>query len=74
MDWFSGLQAGQSLELDFGMIFAGDVQPRIVSLSLNGQDACSGSGTPVSTSTSSTTSGEKVVNSMDLLTIINCQV
>ena len=71
MDWFSGLQAGQTLELGFAMTFAGDAQPNIVSLSLNGQDACSGSGTPEPTSTSSTTSGEKVMNlDMDLFAII----
>ena len=59
MDWFSGLQAGQTLELGFAMTFAGDDQPDIVGLSLNGQDACSGSGTAEPTSTSSTTSGER---------------
>ena len=56
MDWFSGLQAGQTLQLDFAMTFEGDVQPNIISLSLNDQDACSGSGTAEPTTT---TSGEK---------------
>ena len=59
MDWFSGLQAGQTLQLDFAMTFEGDVQPNIISLSLNDQDACSGSGTAEPTTT---TSGEKVVD------------
>ena len=71
MNWFSGLQAGQTLELDFQMTFAGDDQPNIVSLSLNGQDACSGSGTTEPSSTSSTTSGEKMMSlAMDLFCII----
>ena len=53
MDWFSGLQAGQTLELEFAMTFDGDAQPNIASLSLNDQDACSGSGTAEPTSTTS---------------------
>ena len=52
MDWFSGLQAGDTLELDYQMTFAGEVQPSITSMSLNGQDACSGTGPAVTTSVS----------------------
>ena len=59
MDWFSGLQTGQTLELEFAMTFEGDVQPNIVSLSLNDQDVCSGSGTAEPTST---TTGKKVID------------
>ena len=60
MDWFSGLQAGDTLELDYQMTFAGEVQPSITSMSLNGQDACSGSGPAVTTliSTSMPTTGK----------------
>ena len=52
MDWFSGLQAGDTLELDYQMTFAGEVQPSITSMSLNGHDACSGTGPAVTTSVS----------------------
>merc|ERR1712045_200612 len=51
MDWFSGLQAGDTLELDYQMTFAGDVQPTLTGITLNGQDACSGSGPIVTTAT-----------------------
>ena len=44
MDWFSGLNAGDVLTLDYQMTYDGDVQPSITSLTLNGQDVCSGSG------------------------------
>ena len=48
MDWFSGLQAGQTLELNYEMTFEGDVQPLITAISLNGEDSCSGSATTTS--------------------------
>ena len=51
MDWFSGLQAGDTLELDYQMTFAGEVQPTLTGITLNGQDACSGSGPVVTTAT-----------------------
>ena len=39
-DWFSGLSAGDVLELDYQMTFSGQNQPNIVKLTLNGVDAC----------------------------------
>ena len=50
MDWFSGLNAGDVLTLDYQMTFDGEVQPSITSLTLNEQDVCSGSesGNPTS--------------------------
>ena len=44
MDWFNGMNAGDVLTLDYQMTFDGEVQPSITSLTLNGQDVCSGSG------------------------------
>ena len=52
MDWFNGLNAGDVLTLDYQMTFEGEVQPSITSLTLNGQDACSGSGSGNPTSSS----------------------
>ena len=53
-DWFSGLAAGQILELDYQMTFSGGVQPNIVRLTLNGADACSGGGPSTSPSPATT--------------------
>ena len=39
-DWFSGLSAGDVLELEYQMSFSGQNQPNIVNLTLNGVDAC----------------------------------
>ena len=39
-DWFSGLSAGQVLELDYQMSFSGQNHPNIMKLTLNGVDAC----------------------------------
>ena len=39
-DWFSGLKAGEVLSLDYQMTFDGEVQPKITSILLNGNDAC----------------------------------
>ena len=50
MDWFSGMSAGDVLTLDYQMTFDGEVQPSITSLTLNGQDVCSGSGSGTTTS------------------------
>ena len=50
MDWFNGMNAGDVLTLDYQMTFDGDVQPSITSLTLNGQDVCSGSGSENPTS------------------------
>ena len=50
MDWFNGMNAGDVLTLDYQMTFEGDVQPSITSLTLNGQDVCSGSGSENPTS------------------------
>ena len=47
-NWFSGLQAGQTLELNYEMTFEGDVLPQITAISLNGEDSCSGSATTTS--------------------------
>ena len=57
MDWFSGLNAGDVLTLDYQMTFDGEVQPSITSLTLNDQDVCSGSG---SGNPSTTTTGSPV--------------
>ena len=70
MDWFSGLQAGQTLELNYEMTFEGDVQPLITAISLNGEDSCSGSATTTTgpqTTTSepqTTTSGPQTTTSV----------
>ena len=53
-DWFSGLSAGQTLELDYQLTFSGESQPDIVKLTLNGQDVCSGGGLTTSNPGSST--------------------
>ena len=53
-DWFSGLAAGQILELDYQMTFSGGAQPNIVRLTLNGADACSGGGPSTSPSPATT--------------------
>ena len=45
------MNAGDVLTLDYQMTFDGEVQPSITSLTLNGQDACSGSGPVVTTAT-----------------------
>ena len=52
-DWFSSLSAGDVLELDYQMSFSGQNQPNIVRLTLNGVDACSGSGPGTGTSSTS---------------------
>ena len=57
MNWFSGLNAGDVLSLDYQMTFDGEVQPSITSLTLNDQDVCSGSG---SGNPSTTTTGSPV--------------
>ena len=62
MDWFSGLQAGQTLELNYEMTFEGDVQPLITAISLNGEDTCSGSATTTS-GPQTTTSGPQTTTS-----------
>merc|ERR1711963_1323352 len=49
MSWFAGLVAGQVLELGYEMSYQGPTAPSITSVTLNGQDACSGS--PVQTTT-----------------------
>ena len=55
-DWFSGLKAGEVLSLDYQMTFDGEVQPKITSILLNGNDACSNENpTTVSESPTSTT-------------------
>ena len=54
-DWFSGLKAGEVLSLDYQMTFDGEVQPKITSILLNGNDACSNENpTTVSESPTST--------------------
>ena len=40
-DWFSGLSAGDVLELEYQMSFSGQNQPNILKLTLNEVDACS---------------------------------
>ena len=67
-DWFSGLSAGDVLELDYQMSFSGQNQPNIEKLTLNGVNACSG-GEPGTTSTSegtttssSVTTGSQTTN------------
>ena len=39
-DWFSGLSAGDVLELDYQMSFSGQNHPNIVKLTLNEEDVC----------------------------------
>ena len=56
MDWFGGLQAGQVLELSYQFTFDGAVEPNIATMTLNGADVCSGTGSSTgSTGSSSTT-------------------
>ena len=55
-DWFSGLAAGQTLELEYQMTFSGPDQPNIVKLTLNEVDACSSAGHSTSPNPASTTS------------------
>merc|ERR1719394_921116 len=45
------MSAGDFLTLDYQMTFDGEVQPSITSLTLNGQDVCSGSGSGNPTTT-----------------------
>ena len=67
-DWFSGLAAGQILELDYQMTFSGPNPPNITKLTLNGQNACSGAvhsstSSPVSSTAPSVTTAGPMTSS-----------
>ena len=67
-DWFSGLAAGQILELDYQMTFSGPNPPNIAKLTLNGQNACSGAvhsstSSPVSSTAPSVTTAGPMTSS-----------
>ena len=62
-DWFSGLSAGDVLELDYQMSFSGQNHPNIVKLTLNEEDACSGSGPGTSTTSEGTTTSSSTTAS-----------
>ena len=64
-NWFSGLKAGETLELEFQMTYEGNQEPTVVGAALDGVDFCSGEteGTQASTTTEVTpTSGRTLYN------------
>ena len=56
-NWFSGLKAGETLELAFQMTYEGNKEPTVVGAVLDGVDFCNGQtgGTQVSTTTTEVT-------------------
>ena len=63
-NWFSGLTAGETLELAFQMTYGGNQEPEVVGAALDGVDYCSGvtEGTQATTTTTEVapTSGQTI--------------
>ena len=65
-NWFSGLKAGETLELAFQMTYEGNQEPSVVGAALDGVDFCGGvtGGTQATTTTMTTevapTSGQAI--------------
>ena len=65
-NWFSGLKAGETLELAFQMSYEGNQEPKVVGAALDGVEFCSGvtGGTQATTTITTTevapTSGQTI--------------